>query len=970
MFKQAYVSRSKNAKNYLSINGHCKLESCGNVFEAFLKKSPKGNEGCTIKVKSRDTRGDDHDQVKRPLNGQHRKTVQNELSVEGCSKWEKRIALENIEIGEELPPFIYSSDVLRQAKKEKIDRDIGVDPLDRRDLIRAIEDISRRPEFQAVVLAVASTPFYTIYGTMNQMHVYKKYAQIMKSETTIAIDATGSLVRKVKLPNGRSTGHIFLYAIVINFAKKTVPVFQMLSETHVTEFIEYFLKQWLRRGAPKPRETVCDYSRALLSGLCLAFNNETIKSYVDSLFLKLLEGLPMGDKTRIRVDVAHLVHLVSRWKCFTICKHREVKEFYVRCVARMIETTTLAEFDRIFTLTCAVASQKYADSEVELSYAQTVVEARKLLEDLIASPINSEKKIDRSESCHVRPDIVEEIEFLDEVDSPVSNSIQRWVDIRVSKAAGTLYVGADINAFYLPDFVSPISKLAKEFPLWSAVTIPDTPTRASSACIESYFNDLKTNVLRKKMYRADAFMVIHIRDIDGGSLVFSSKLTEFERQTKSRDENLILPKKSKDVIEKRFDDSDLMSVENWRGKASENDQCRFDYSFGNDDENSAGNEDESHAIAEVSVSDHSYCRTEKSKEKVGEGGTRENSTEDEHNPMSPLCARVNGSSILNSFKTPDIAVCVLGDMPEIQTTAESDIMNRYWDRNDVPASTPVNFDAASKKTEISKKQSKYFRQFPEVRQINSRIATKTHRPKHACLLENGNCLTAPVKIQGELYFIQNTCPFDSFVHSLVTAAIDDPSYATMLTESENTTLQFVSRLVETGVSKEIYEERAKLLKCYYTAKPAANIENRIKTNIISAWDSIYNLVQLTMEKSSPSLRKVEQCTHCIGREFIDAMLTVNHKTIIKEGFRTLQKALDLRPCIFNIKCRNDCPGTYTLFNHLGVHLFIDLDVRKDFRLQDSLRCKLSHIPKTMKFETENGSHSEYRCVYYVLMMKI
>lgn len=60
----------------------------------------------------------------------------------------------------------------------------------------------------------------------------------------------------------------------------------MLSETHNTEFITYWLMQWIRAGAPKPKVAVSDYSRALILGLCLAFNNCncTIKSYIETCF--------------------------------------------------------------------------------------------------------------------------------------------------------------------------------------------------------------------------------------------------------------------------------------------------------------------------------------------------------------------------------------------------------------------------------------------------------------------------------------------------------------------------------------------------------------------------------------------------------------------------------------------------------------------------------------------------------------
>lgn len=87
----------------------------------------------------------------------------------------------------------------------------------------------------------------------------------------------------------------------------------MLSETHSTEFIAYWLMQWIRAGAPKPKVTVSDYSRALISGLCLAFNNCTIKSYTETCFAIIANiHQPINKpQTLIRIDVAHLTHDLS-----------------------------------------------------------------------------------------------------------------------------------------------------------------------------------------------------------------------------------------------------------------------------------------------------------------------------------------------------------------------------------------------------------------------------------------------------------------------------------------------------------------------------------------------------------------------------------------------------------------------------------------------------------------------------------
>ncbi|CAL1672322.1 unnamed protein product [Lasius platythorax] len=99
----------------------------------------------------------------------------------------------------------------------------------------------------------------------------------------------------------------------------------MLSEKHNTEFIEYWLKSWLRMGASPPNEAHCGWSRALVTALCGAFNQQTIKNYVDSLFLSATKENKKCNQWRpptfLRVDVAHVMHFCTKWKCIKAQKH-------------------------------------------------------------------------------------------------------------------------------------------------------------------------------------------------------------------------------------------------------------------------------------------------------------------------------------------------------------------------------------------------------------------------------------------------------------------------------------------------------------------------------------------------------------------------------------------------------------------------------------------------------------------------
>lgn len=133
----------------------------------------------------------------------------------------------------------------------------------------------------------------------------------------ISIDATGSIVKRImRLHNNgkQKSGHIFLYVAVTHIGTQIIPVCQMLSEKHDTNFILYWLNYWISSigEAYIPLEVTTDRSLALQNACCLAFNSMTYKKYLENC-LKLLKNETSDvPKCYIRIDIAHLIKSVSQ----------------------------------------------------------------------------------------------------------------------------------------------------------------------------------------------------------------------------------------------------------------------------------------------------------------------------------------------------------------------------------------------------------------------------------------------------------------------------------------------------------------------------------------------------------------------------------------------------------------------------------------------------------------------------------
>lgn len=184
-------------------------------------------------------------------------------------------------------------------------------------------------------------------------------------------------------------------------------------------------------SATKPEEAISDYSRAFLGAMTSAFNRMTIKEYVSSCFsainghnTKIFEISRPAD-TYIRVDVAHLIKLVCRWKCFDK-KHLDIKTFFVRCVALMISCQSFQKIESILLLTLTVSIQQY-EGYYSTGLPSPAEEAKRELKNHIATEIHhTNLDIDHIEATDRR----EENDIMDIKDKEDNNSdeIYRWIE--------------------------------------------------------------------------------------------------------------------------------------------------------------------------------------------------------------------------------------------------------------------------------------------------------------------------------------------------------------------------------------------------------------------------------------------------------------------------------------------------------------------------------------------------------------
>jgi hypothetical protein len=407
VFKNSKIYLTPGSLHFMRIKRHCKSKTCGNQLFCYIDKDP-GDDDFDIILKTRDTIYENHEDIKRPLRGLKRQQVGKAVFYEGCGNWQKREVVKDTQFGQRIPMHIPNLEVLRQAKMEYVNKQLLVQPSDGKDIVNTIEKMKNIAPYHGFVHEVKRDKFYVSFGTPAQLHAYKQYCKTVQPNSTLSVDGTGSIVKPLIRYDGSQSGHIFLYSIVINFDGTTLSVYDLLTESQETDVFWWWLNHWQKLGAPKPTFAVCDSSRALLNGISLSFNHQTIKTYIETCFLYAIRSTEYYYRppvnTYIRLDVAHLMAMIRRWKCIKNMRHTVVRQFFFYCVALMCDCQTIDEFRDVFSLTCTVALHAFQDSKIQIIRNGTVNDARKKLETYIANRNfafqNEDNVADGDEMCY------------------------------------------------------------------------------------------------------------------------------------------------------------------------------------------------------------------------------------------------------------------------------------------------------------------------------------------------------------------------------------------------------------------------------------------------------------------------------------------------------------------------------------------------------------------------------------------
>lgn len=524
MFKRAKIHlNSDNVCAYLS--GSCK--ECRSVITGKLKTLPDPNKDGLMEFSLNKNASEivHSKQTKRPLSGELRYDLAKHLvdtNVSPSEYLKKQVSLKT-EIGVLPTATLPKPHTMRVAKHEFIKKGrTDNDPF------IALCILKVDPSMRGAIRNIGADPFFVHYWTNVQLHVYNRYCD--KGYSIVCIDATGSVVKKIMKLSGEMSHHIFLYECTVrdNATKQSYSVANMLSESHNAVTIHNWLVNWTRSGAKVPNEVVTDMSLALMYAVIATFTKfKTLKEYLDYCYEALFSGSVFTEKCYIRNDVAHVIKLFSGLQCLKK-KHKLTRQFYLKTVGQIIQTTSIDDVENIIRALFIVALSDTEGISEETGNPTTCEIKKQWLKRRIATAIielpDENNIATPSGNC-------DGFESTAEDNNLDSDAFQSWTYNIAENCRKIVNQGVEIgdrgNMQHLPLFVTEFIKLAKTLPLWTGILkkfFPSAPIRASSACVESSFNNIKHRVFRNSELpaRIDDFLKIHVTSTDGSAKLNSS----------------------------------------------------------------------------------------------------------------------------------------------------------------------------------------------------------------------------------------------------------------------------------------------------------------------------------------------------------------------------------------------------------------------------------------------------------------
>lgn len=920
-FKNHSVFRSAIAHQFLTFFGHC-VECKATINGSLLKEPAKAVDiVLTCRIEGINSRM--HSEKKRRhLKGERRRKMADAM-INGKKD---TVILRREEAGRlkkfggKNPPILPSTAVLRKAKEQRL--------LTKYDLKFSnsalnLYNSSQNGKYAGCIHFIGLLKFNCIYWTPEQAQIYSARCRNNRN-ATLALDATGGIVKREK----SHQPHVFLYQCVLITNQGSVSTFQMVSADHRALNIANLLRFILAANLPVPPIVVTDFGWALLIAVAEIFGRcSSLGDYLKKCYDAVLRKSVTLPSTYIRLDVSHVIAMVSRWNCLQRKEKILVRRLYLRCVAQMYKISNIDELSYFVKSVLSVALSQFIGHTPSNDILPSEERIRYLNDKIKGVPINMEEVDDDDADEFFEKRNIENEEYSDRNEG-FNSDWKTWSDDQYDAAreiANNSSIGDTINACYNEDFAKRLKRyLLSYVALWTGVMLPifgKGSTIATSAAVESEFCDIKKRVFKGELpMRVDKFIFKHLDHIDN-----KLKLLSNESDIQSADGRKQLP----EITESQSSQSTLPTV-----------SFKSEISFAIESENACSTpiktsqkDTLSSRVVDLPQLSETILSTTASDKMIPSKSDIENSLDYDKKSIMKETTFIVQESPSGS----------LIDEISFEKTHHSMDKNIPADNDWIVCETWGSFNKNVKNIENdelpkpNRLKSTYLDNCPEWDFI------KDSKIGRIPILRNGN-ISIPVNMGPYKLNMRNTCAFDSIFHVVVSGILNNRLYREKIISTNCPIIQLCYNVIDAKkLTTKHYKLRAEILK------EIMMFEIKSYTRKIKSLDAKCNAAHLAqiILRSEPSYSYKVECSCGYTNSNTYALLDVNID-IVCGGFHQMQAAID-----DNLRVNRSCFRCKKLVeNHTdyGSHLIIDTSIVTDDHYENKntiIAHTLGSIAKTV-----------------------
>lgn len=385
-------------------------------------------------------------------------------------------------------------------------------------------------------------PFYVFFGVPLQ----KEFLLTSTSHKPVrlAFDATGIDIAPPlysSMSTSTSGGKYkksFLYLISLQTDTVNVPIFQVISQRHSHEFIEYMLRYFQERflNGKQPSQMTMDDSAALALASVRAFTPyKSMMEYHDACYDSLFDKSIPPPPLEIKLDRSHFVKFIQSCKALKEEKDTGKVKFYQRILGFLILSTDIAAVESVIENMFILLKNEYLHSD-------RVIAAK----DDLKSIVQTHKQIlTETPKNYVE---VDEFDEERELNSSNKSKFYNWVQ-KIADSVDAKFVNqalndsiedtdAERNPYFSKQLIKQLMKIVSRIHLFSFVmnsTFGSKIITPSSSCTEAQFRTIKSYIFQnKKGQRLDTWLERSIEITTGNFKALVAETNEASKASKQK----------------------------------------------------------------------------------------------------------------------------------------------------------------------------------------------------------------------------------------------------------------------------------------------------------------------------------------------------------------------------------------------------------------------------------------------------